>query len=872
MSNSPYPDARDERRDLEARLRSFDWSKTPLGHIAFWSPTLRASVFGAGEGNGSGKEESLSRTHAQLQETNTEITTRLAILEAESLAKENQRIAALNLMEDALQSRGLAEKFSAESRQSEKRLSAFVAATSDVIYRMNADGSEMHQLDGKKYLAHSENSKGAWLSQYVDPGDQSRVLAIFKDAIRHKKAFEIEHRVPLADGTLGWSFSRAVPLFNTQGEIVEWFGAASNVTERKRAEVALRAGEERYRNLFNSIDEGVATIEVLFDQEGAPHDHRFLETNPAFEKNSGMVAPTGKLMSELRPGYGQYLNEIYGKVITTGKSVRFENRGGAVDRWLDIFVSRVGEAQNRRVAIIFTDITERKRVQEKLAEKARLLDLSNDAIIVRDLEDRISSWSKGAERLFGWTTDQVVGQHLDTLLHTKFPKPRAEILAQLQREGELTVELVQTTREGRIVPSLCRWVFDADTQSILTSSTDITARKAAEERMAEARDVAERANVSKDMFLAALSHELRTPLSPVLLLSGEAAENPAIPSATREIFATIVKNVKLEARLIDDLLDVTRITHRKLALDLTVVDVHVALLDAVETVQAEIEDKNIEVTQNFTKERVLMHGDPIRLQQIFWNVLRNAVKFSAIGAGIVIETRVLPSQVLAIRITDTGIGMTPEELLRLFEAFSQGDHAHGGGSHRFGGLGLGLSISRMLAELHAGTIRAESAGLDQGATFIIELPLSTEARLSAHPMLVRPTASSADSGERNSKSVCQRILLVEDHEPTRVALTHLLTRRNFEVVPVGTIAEATAAAGAAQFDLMISDLGLPDGSGLDLMAELRARCGLAGIALTGYGRDDDVARSREVGFVTHLTKPISIQALESAIASIANSQ
>jgi PAS domain S-box-containing protein len=577
-------------------------------------------------------------------------------------------------------------------------------------------------------------------------------------------------------------------------------------------------------------------------------------------------------MSELRPGYGQYLNEIYGKVITTGTSVRFENRAGGVDRWLDIFVSRVGEAQSCKVAILFTDITERKRVQEKLAEKARLLDLSNDAIIVRDLEDRISSWSKGAERLFGWTTDQAVGKHLDSLLHTKFPKPREEIIAQLRLEGEITVELVQTTREGRIVPSLCRWVFDADTKSILTSSTDITARKAAEERMAEARDVAERANVSKDMFLAALSHELRTPLSPVLLLSGEAAENPAIPDATREIFATIVKNVKLEARLIDDLLDVTRITHGKLALDLTVVDVHVVLLDAIETVQAEIEDKNIEVTQNFAKERVLMHGDPIRLQQIFWNVLRNAVKFSTIGARIVIETRVLPSNIIDIRITDTGIGMTQEELLRLFEAFAQGDHAHGGGSHRFGGLGLGLSISRLLAELHSGTIRAESAGLDKGATFIIELPLSTEASLSEHPMLLRQAASSSNSGERDSKLACQRILLVEDHEPTRVALTHLLTRRNHEVVPVGTIAEAKAAASAAPFDLLISDLGLPDGSGLDLMAGLRARFSLAGIALTGYGRDEDVARSREVGFATHLTKPISIQALESAIASVAISK
>jgi PAS domain-containing protein len=289
MSTSPHPKASEDSHHSEARIRSFDWSKTPLGPIAFWSQALRASAFGNAEGNGSINEEDPLQIHAQLQETNTEIATRLAILEAESVAKEKQRLAALNLMEDALESRGLAEKFSAELRQSEKRLSAFVAATSDVIYRMNADWSEMRQLDGKKYLAHTESSNQAWLTQYIDPGDQLRVLAIIKDAIRHKKPFELEHRVLLADGTLGWTFSRAVPLFNARGEILEWFGAASNVTERKRAEVAMREGEERYRNLFNSIDEGVATIEVLFDRDGEPHDHRFLETNPAFEKTQALL-------------------------------------------------------------------------------------------------------------------------------------------------------------------------------------------------------------------------------------------------------------------------------------------------------------------------------------------------------------------------------------------------------------------------------------------------------------------------------------------------------------------------------------------------------------------------------------------------------
>jgi PAS domain S-box-containing protein len=642
--------------------------------------------------------------------------------------------------------------------------------------------------------------------------------------------------------------------------------------ERLRTEAALRESEERYRSLFTSIDEGFCTAEVLFDATGKTRDYRILEANPAFAKHTGIKQPVGQRVSELLPGLEQAWFDIYEQVVSTGESVRVERASAVQQRWYDVFVSRIGDATSRKVAIVLTDITQRILAQKNLAEKVRLLDLSNDAIVLLDLDGQIKSWNRGAEKLFVWTSEEAIGQPLHLLLKTEFPIPREEIVAQLYREPDFTDEVVQTTRDGRQIPSLCRWVLDLDTKSILTSYTDITDRKAAEVQMAAARDVAERANISKDMFLAALSHELRTPLGPVLLLAGEAADDPEMPPAARETFSTIVKNVKLEARLIDDLLDVTRITHGKLSLDLRIIDVHAVLRDAIETVRSEMDYKHLHLTLDLAAENSIMLGDPVRLQQIFWNVLRNAAKFSPADQEIVVRTTVLNDDILSIVISDHGIGMTKEELGRLFASFAQGDHASGGGSHRFGGLGLGLSISRMLAEMHSGTIRAESPGVQHGATFYIELPLDSKVRMQAPARLTPPRGRSGASADAKIGPGLHRILLVEDHVATRTALEHLLRRRNYVVVPVGSLAEARAAAESTTFDLIISDLGLPDGSGLDLMAGLHTRFGLKGIALTGYGRDDDFARTQQAGFVAHLVKPVSIQSLETALAGIRESK
>jgi CheY-like chemotaxis protein len=320
----------------------------------------------------------------------------------------------------------------------------------------------------------------------------------------------------------------------------------------------------------------------------------------------------------------------------------------------------------------------------------------------------------------------------------------------------------------------------------------------------------------------------------------------------------------LEASLIDDLLDLTRIKAGKMVLNKSLLDVHDILTDAIATTRADQQEKKIHLDIKLNAPRSLVEGDAVRLQQVFWNVLKNAVKFTPIKGKITLETSVRTDGQLLIKITDTGIGMNAAEIARVFRAFAQGDHAGDGGSHRFGGLGLGLAISKNLVELHSGKIMAESIGSNQGSVFTIELPLTRE--IKAGHKTGNDFAQKNDARILKNESDSMSVLLVEDHEITRTVLAQLLTRRNYRVVTADSIAKAREIARQDKFDFLISDIGLPDGNGNDLMSEFQKLYGLKGIALTGYGMEEDITRGKAAGFVTHLIKPVRIQSLESALA------
>lgn len=369
----------------------------------------------------------------------------------------------------------------------------------------------------------------------------------------------------------------------------------------------------------------------------------------------------------------------------------------------------------------------------------------------------------------------------------------------------------------------------------------------------KARMDAERANQAKDGFLAMLSHELRTPLTPVLtsVLALEAENN--LPEETRESLQMIRRNVELEARLIDDLLDLTRISKGKVQLSREVVDAHLLLRNAIEICQSEIEQKKLALQLDLAATKVDLLADPARLQQIFWNLIKNAVKFTPEGGRLTISTSNEADGELRMSITDTGLGIDRDALPKIFDAFEQAEQT------RLGGLGLGLAISKALIEMHDGRIVAESGGRDQGSTFSVFFPVAEGE--------ARRNSSSAPSPRRSRKSL--RILLVEDHEDTNRSLTNLLRRRGYHVQPATTFRAALDHAANEQFDVLVSDIGLPDGSGIDLLQKLNAARPIKGIALTGFGMESDIRRSRDVGFHRHLIKPIDLNKLDSIIQEVA---
>ncbi|MEO6994541.1 MAG: ATP-binding protein [Lacunisphaera sp.] len=393
------------------------------------------------------------------------------------------------------------------------------------------------------------------------------------------------------------------------------------------------------------------------------------------------------------------------------------------------------------------------------------------------------------------------------------------------------------------------------------TNTDVTELRDIQQELSKARDEALAASSAKDDFLARLSHELRTPLSPVLLIVSDANENEELPPRVRHDYGTIKKNVELEARLIDDLLDLTAIVRGKLVLHRQIASLNDIVQDAVAKVMADAVHKNVTIKAEIAPGNPLVECDAVRVQQAIWNVLKNAVKFSPIGGKVVVNARRSVSlDSVSVTTTDEGIGMSSNELTRVFEAFAQGDHAGGGGSHRFGGLGLGLAISRRVIELHGGKIVASSPGVNQGSTFHIELPVGNVP--SDHRILTKRSLERADSFEVGPTHA---VLLVEDHEPTRLILERLLSRRRFMVTAAGSLAEARAAFALRPFALLITDIGLPDGSGYELIREFRIHSKIVGIALTGYGMESDVNSAREAGFLIHLTKPIDANSLDRAL-------
>lgn len=525
--------------------------------------------------------------------------------------------------------------------------------------------------------------------------------------------------------------------------------------------------------------------------------------------------------------------------------------------------SKLQSIDNRSVGRVwsFRDVTERNQAEIISQRLSAIVNSSDDAIVGKDLNSIVTSWNAGAERIFGYSAAEMIGTSIMRLIPPDHQGEEEQILARIRRGERVDpIETVRVGKDGRLldVSITVSPIKDSSGHVIGASKVgrDITERKRTEERLHAAKIAAERANQAKDDFLAVLSHELRTPLTPALAAASYLAEHEELPPHLREEVTAIRRNVQFEARLIDDLLDLTRITRGKLELHPEAVDAHRLLHNALTIVHEDVTRKELDVVTELGASDHHIWADPIRIQQVFWNLLNNAVKFTPPGGRI--TTRSLNEGGRFIfEISDTGIGIEPEHQARIFHAFEQGEVSI---IRQFGGLGLGLTISQTLLKLHGGTISVQSEGKNRGASFRLMLEVLPE------PV----TASSTPANGELAIARSLRLLLVDDHADTRRILSRLLGKCGHEVSTAESGQNALKLLETEQFDALISDIGLPDTSGYELVREVKRRQPVQGIALSGFGMEEDVRRSLEAGFDYHLTKPVEFQELRALLQKISS--
>jgi PAS domain S-box-containing protein len=712
------------------------------------------------------------------------------------------------------------------------------------------------------------------------PGDVGRVMS----SVRHSlvcddlEAFVREvidtatfRQCEVRDKNGHWYSLRVRPYLTTDRKIDGAVLVFVDIDALKETERGLRVSEARFHTLFNlgpvaiyscdrtgRIMEYNRRAEELWGRRPMPSngDERFCGSFRMYRPDGSLMPREECPMADVLTGKisGQYEGEV-----------QIERPDGSRITVLVHIASLRDDRGSITGAInCFIDISERKRTDDILRENADRVRFMAESmpqkIFTAAANGEIDYFNRQWMEFTGLPFEQIKGWGWQQVVH---PDDREETVRMWKHNIE-TSEDLQMEHRVRRGDGVYRWhltraraMRDGNGQVVMWigSNTDIDDARRALEELA-------RIGKAKDDFIAALSHELRTPLTPVLILAANLKDDVDLSPEIREQLGMIERNVALEARIIDDLLDLTRISHGKLLFRAEIADLHELIDSAIKVVRSEAQAKDISIERSLSAKNSRFMADSTRFQQVIWNLLRNAVKFTPKGGKITIATRNIESASgaawLQLAVSDTGIGIASGNLEQIFVPFDQGGRS---GDHRYGGLGLGLTIARAAVELHGGRIKADSGGINFGATFIVELPCLIEGSTDT------PSASESLSAPAG-KSESLRLLLVEDHRDTLVAITRLLRRSGHHIVTATTVGEALAAAAANSFDLVISDLGLPDGSGLKLMEDLRATYGLRGIALTGYGAAEEVARSHAAGFVKHLVKPVSGTELRRLIASI----
>jgi len=570
--------------------------------------------------------------------------------------------------------------------------------------------------------------------------------------------------------------------------------------------------------------------------------------------------------------------------ITSGEMVTNEEveilRGDGTRGAVSINSAPIRDSEGRIVAgvVTFFDITERKQVEIKLREQAEMLDLAHDAIFAWEMDGAISYWNRAAEEIYGYAREEAMGRVSYELLETEAGMDMDALLDSLRRSGRWQGELRHRTKDGReiVVESRMTLVERNEHNLVLETNRDITERKRAEqerERLLKsenaARREAEHANHAKDEFLALLSHELRTPLTPMLGWIRILRRRQVSPEDHDSALEKIERSVESEIKLVSDLLDVSRIITGKMTLNLQTLDFSGIVRAAVEVARSSAEAKEIALVVVTDKREALVSGDPDRLQQVVLNLVSNAIKFTPPGGRV--EARLgRDGAQLVLIVKDTGQGISPEFLPHVFERFRQADSSI---ARAHGGLGLGLSITKRLVELHHGSIHAESEGEGRGSTFTVKLPLAVNHRA---PSVSARQIYSGDGRPREFGSVSlegARILMVDDDFNTREMMKVMLEQVGAEVVTAASANEALSKLQPGRYDAMLTDIGMAEVNGYELIAKVRALGPEKGgdvpaIAITAYTGKEERIRAITSGFQYHLSKPIEPGELVCAIATL----
>lgn len=781
-------------------------------------------------------------------------------------------------------------------RSSERRFASLIDAMPQIVWLTNADGVPVAANPRwVEYFGVGIDQAGPTLwRRIVHRHEYTRVMRKWKQALATGESLSLECRLRGRDDTYRWFIVRGEPI--REGDsIALWCGTLTDIHDHRQAQAAA----ERGQRLFQSIAE--ATPDILFIHDLA--ERRIIYANRELFSTLGwmpqyieqlneqqlleMVHPDDRAAAERF--YTEFETAADGEILSCERRIRHRDGGW---RWFSIRVTvfaRTPEGRPSQVLGLATDITRRKEYEEALrrttqhnertlAQLQSIVQAMNEGLAICDPLGQSMVLNRAALEMHGLSNDVRYQGHIPVemlagmyelfdLNDQPLAREHWPIYKTLQGEsfGNYEVKIrAKETGTVRIYSFSGAPVLSAEGKIILGMVTmrDITERKTAEQELQLAKQKAEDASRAKDHFLATLSHELRTPLTPVLMTAHALLHDPNLPPCLRADIETIRRNVELEARLIDDLLDLTRIARQTIELHREVVDLHGVVEHALRICREGLPpNKRLDCRLELQAERHLVWADPARMQQVFWNLINNAMKFTDAGGCITIRSFLPSPQVVRVEVVDNGLGIEPDRLTSIFNAFEQGDRQV---TRRYGGLGLGLAICKSLMDLHGGSITAHSAGRGCGATFAIEMPLANDAPPVGCDATIDPPCGAVQGGCRR-----WRLLLVEDHETTARVLRRLLESEQFEISTAANVQQALELADRQPFDVVVSDLGLPDGSGTELMQALRRRNPeLRGIAVSGFGMEEDRRRSYEAGFARHLVKPISFRTLRETLREI----